>query len=292
MRRIVVVTAVALAAVVARADVAPRELDLSGFATFGSSVGPAGGIGVCLPTTGIHDDRPTLAPPVDGDGIDRDLERYADAVLPDEQRFYIAGLLGVSFATLEVGEPPSIVDQLLTAGAAAGVAFERETGWLRVEFEGRGRDPITETRTDPSFVGGVTATAVGGWSALANVWRDIEITDRLGCYLGGGIGAGGYTMQFSGDVSSPPLPITIQLGGRTGLTGFAWQAGTGVTWALGDRTTLDLGYRFFAVDGGPADVTFTIPPFGTISDQVGTAFSASELMLTIRVYEPFRDWRD
>jgi opacity protein-like surface antigen len=287
-----IAVAAALVALAARADGPPRELDLSGFATFGSAAGPAAGIGVCLPASGILDDRPRPAPPVDIDGIDRDLERFADAALPDERRFYIAGLLGASFATLEVGEPPSIVDELLTASAAAGVALERERGWLRVEFEGRGRDPITETRTDPLLVGGVTATAVGGWSALVNLWRDIELTDRLGCYAGGGLGGGGYTMLFSGAVSDPFLPVTLVVGGRTGISGFAWQAGTGITWALGDRTTLDLGYRFFAVDGGPADVTFEIPPFGSLSDQVGTAFSASELMLTIRVYEPFRDWRD
>lgn len=287
-----IAVAASLAALVARADGLPRQLDMSGFATFGSAAGPAAGIGVCLPASGILDDRPQPAPPVDIGAVDRDLERFADAALPDERRFYIAGLIGASFATLEVGEPPSIVDELLTAGAAAGVAFEREMGSLRLEFEGRGRDPITETRTDPLLVGSVTASAVGGWSALVNLWRDIEITDRLGCYAGGGIGAGGYTMQFSGGLTDPVFPITVLLGGRTGLTGFAWQAGTGITWALGDRTTLDLGYRFFAVDGGPADVTFTFLPFPAIADQVGTAFSASELLLTIRVYEPFRDWRE
>jgi len=290
-RIVVGLLAATLAGAAAWAD-AQSALDFSGFATFGSIDSPAAGIGVCLPATGILDERPRPGPPVDIDRIDPDLERDADAVLPDDRRFYIAGLLGASFATLEVGEPPSIVDELLTAGAAAGVAFERERGWLRLEFEGRGRDPITETRTDPMLVGAVTASAVGGWSTLVNAWRDIEITDRLGCYAGGGIGAGGYTMQFTGGLTDPVFPITVLLGGRTALTGFAWQAGTGITWALGDRTTLDLGYRFFAVDGGPADITFTFLPFPALADQVGTAFSASELMFTIRVYEPFRDWRD
>jgi len=290
-RIVVGLLAATLAGAAAWAD-AQSGLDFSGFATFGSIDSPAAGIGVCLPATGILDERPRPGPPVDIDRVDPDLERYADSVLPDERRFYIAGLLGASFATLEVQEPPSIVDELLTAGAAAGVAFERERGWLRVEFEGRGRDPITETRTDPSLIGALTASAGGGWSALVNLWRDIEITDRLGCYAGGGIGGGGYTMVFEGAVSDPLLPITADVSGRTGLSGFAWQAGTGITWALGDRTTLDLGYRFFAVDGGPAGITITLPPFGSFTDQVGTAFSASELMLTIRVYEPFRDWRD
>ncbi len=274
-----------------RADDWPSAVDLSGFAAIGPAGGADLGIGVDVPSRGILVTPADLArgsggsaPPRWADNDD-DWER-------SPHRFYIAGLLGASFATLEVAEPPAIVDSLLTAGAAAGVALERPGGWLRIEFEGRGRDPITETRTDPAFVGGITATAFGGWSALANVWRDIEITDRFGCYLGGGVGAGGYTMLFDGTVSDATFPLVAQVSGRTGLTGLAWQTGAGITWALGDRTTLDLGYRYFAVDGGPADVTVALPPFGSFTDLVGTRFGASELMFTIRVYEPFRDWRD
>ena len=292
MRWIVLVAA--CLATGARAEDWPSGIDLSGFASVGSVGGADAGVGVDMPATGIIVD-PYARGPGAGRPAGGDPPRWFDdddAWESPEHRFYIAGLLGASFATLEVQEPPFIVDELLTAGAAAGMAFEREGGWLRLEFEGRGRDPISETRTDPAFVGAVSATAVGGWSALVNVWRDLEITDRFGCYVGGGLGAGGYTMLFNGALAEPPFPFVTEISGRTGLTGFAWQAGTGITWALGDRTTLDLGYRFFAVDGGPADVTISIPPVGSVTDAAGTRFSASELLLTIRIHEPFRDWRD
>ena len=36
----------------------------------------------------------------------------------------------------------SINSTVLTAGGAAGIAFEREDGRLRLEFEGRGRDDL------------------------------------------------------------------------------------------------------------------------------------------------------
>ena len=65
----------------------------------------------------------------------------------DTPRFYVTGLLGASFATLndplyQGFRDGSINSTVLTAGGAAGIAFEREDGRLRLEFEGRGRDDL------------------------------------------------------------------------------------------------------------------------------------------------------
>ncbi len=74
---------------------------------------------------------------------------YEPAGLRDEDtpRFYVTGLLGASFATLndplyQGFRDGSINSTVLTAGGAAGIAFEREDGRLRLEFEGRGRDDL------------------------------------------------------------------------------------------------------------------------------------------------------
>ncbi|MFM8705768.1 MAG: hypothetical protein ACKOHG_18320, partial [Planctomycetia bacterium] len=64
---------------------------------------------------------------------------------PPENRFYVAGILGSSFATLTVDDLPAATDPLFTAGGAAGIDFESfDAGW-RLEFEGRYRDPISRT---------------------------------------------------------------------------------------------------------------------------------------------------
>ena len=45
--------------------------------------------------------------------------------------------------------------------------------------------------------------------------------------------------------------------GNTSMSSFAWQAGGGVTYALNKQVTLDLGYRFFALQQGTTSLTLT-----------------------------------
>lgn len=204
---------------------------------------------------------------------------------PPENRFYVAGILGSSFATLTVDDLPSATDPLFTAGGAAGIDFESfDAGW-RLEFEGRYRDPISRTFSADGV--DLTATADQGWSTLVNLWRDVEIREGVELYLGGGIGAGGYQQSIAGSI--PVENVTAD--GKAGVTSFAWQVGCGVTCELSRRVVLDLGYRFFEVAGGATTVTTAQSgvPIG-IAD-AGSAFSASELLLAVRIYEPFRRWR-
>ena len=224
---------------------------------------------------------------VDGDALlsPRALLDLGDAA--NGPRFYLAGLVGGSFATLSQPDLPSsnaILNQtLLTGGGAAGWAFERPYGFWRTEFEARSRERMQFTEIDP--VAGVTSLhARNGWSTMANAWRDINLTDQAGIYLGGGIGAGGYRCAFNGE----NLGTTVT--GTTGITSFAWQAGGGAIYAFSDRVTLDLGYRFFSLGSGTADISITNAA-GTLSDTVKTQFVASEALLTLRIYEPFRRWR-
>ena len=201
----------------------------------------------------------------------------------DESRLYVSGILGASFGTLTVDAPPSANESLLTSGGALGIEFARP--W-RLEFEGRARDPIgavqASTGTTTSFA------ATGGWSAMVNLWRDVPITERLGLYAGGGIGGGGYRFTLTGD---SPSPVDVTLQAASIVNSFAWQAGTGVTYAWTDRITLDLGYRFFALDGGNVNVLQSVSgvPYGSF--QTNTSFSASELFFAVRIYEPFRAFR-
>ena len=203
-----------------------------------------------------------------------------------DRRFYISGIIGPSWGTLQVDGSPAANDPLFSAGGAAGVAFERVSGRLRVEFEARYRDPIGGAFADADS--SASLRAANGWSALVNAWRDVDLTERLGIYAGGGIGGGGYG-SLAVHSAVPASNFTVDGSGSAG--GFAWQAGGGVIYDLTERITLDVGYRFFEIDSGSITATSRQAgvPIQTLS--LGSGFSASELLFTIRIYEPFRGWR-
>ena len=208
------------------------------------------------------------------------LSRYGAG--KNDRQFYLAGIVGADFATLDkvTGMETTVPNQsIFTAGGAAGIRFLRENGGLRLEFEGRGRDQVLSTVAEPG-IGSFTTQATDGWSAMVNVWRDYKPFDSFGLYGGGGIGGGGYRSVISGT----GLGALISANDR--VSNFAWQAGGGIFYEISQRATLDLGYRFFAIDESTATADFIGVPV-----DYRTNFAASELLLTLRIYEPFRGWR-
>ncbi len=202
--------------------------------------------------------------------------------------FYLSGIIGPSFATLASSPGDLWADRfnqnLVTAGAAAGWVFHRPTGSLRVEFEARGRDNLSNVyRPIPDSPDFFSASARDGWSTMVNLWRDLEISSRFAVYAGGGLGAGGYRVVVNSSLPSVP---DISIAGTSGVSAFAWQAGGGVVYELNDRISLDLGYRFLGLSGGSTNVLLT-DAFGTSVFRIDTAFSASEILLSVRVFEPF-----
>ena len=216
-----------------------------------------------------------------------------------QQRFYVTGMLGESFATLAEPLYQEITGgwinrSVLTAGGAAGIAFERDNGRLRMEVEGRGRDDVTAHLSPPlpGAVANFNWAAADGWSALFNVWRDFTVSEQVDLYLGGGVGGGGYRYSLAGSLasSSEPGPV-LAYGSNAQVASFAWQAGGGVIWNLSDRVAFDVGYRFFSIDQSPTTLTgsFNGVPLGSIV--LPQQFTASELLFGLRIYEPFRRWR-
>jgi len=200
------------------------------------------------------------------------LDDVAWRLLDAPRRFYISGMIGPSFANVVSPGDPSLASDgtIFTAGGALGVAIERNRGWLRFEVEGMGRDtydrPFSQTPRLDDFT-----ILTNNWSVLNNLWRDVMLTDRFGIYGGGGIGAGGYILGE-------------ELGGSTVYAppgaNFAWQFGGGLLWDVTERLTFDVGYRYFHIDT-IRQADYVMP----------NQFSASELMFTLRLYEPFRNWR-
>jgi opacity protein-like surface antigen len=253
----------------------PAALDLSGF----TGIAPAGDGSVRLDDVG-----PCAAADSTANGPGR--------------RWYASAIVGANFGWLAGDGNIFLVDAAasrfadtgFTGGGAVGVAIDRPTGLLRVEFEARARGPIGDTATETfgADVVSLDQSVTDGWSTMVNVWRDWFLTDRLGGYLGGGVGAGGYRYGFRETASFLPGE---SLTGSAAVGGLAGQVGGGAIYAVSDRLTIDVGYRFFTVQAGrtTALVEDGVSPPLAIAD-AWSAFSASELLLTLRVYEPFRRW--
>ena len=73
------------------------------------------------------------------------------------------------------------------------------------------------------------------------------------------------------------------MAGADANTAFAWQVGAGVTWRVGPRITLDLGYRF--LDLGTVSTPLALD--GTPAGDYTSALTASQWLLGVRIYEPF-----
>ena len=200
------------------------------------------------------------------------------------RRPYIAGILGVSFANLTIDEDEIVNDNLFTAGGALGLQYERGNGSIRAEIEARGRDNQFEDLSQAGVLALIEAENI--WSTTVNVWRDFCVNDRLSVYGGGGIGAGGYDNVFT--VRGPGGTIDV----NDSSTNFAWQVGAGATYDINCRVSLDLGYRFFSMGGSTATGISNIDLGGSsfVRDEFSydSQLSASELVLSLRIYDPFK----
>jgi len=235
------------------------------------------------------DDGPPLAP-------------VAVASSPAAERWYVSGIVGASFATLSSGGANSFLDgttlaatgsaqdPLVTGGGAVGVALPRATGQLRLEVEGRSRGPLHGENVLVASSGGtvqgvpLNVSATGGWSATANLWHDWFVGDHVAFYGGGGFGAGGYRFGLA-------LPEAAASGSAV-VNAFAWQVGTGLIYDWSDRVALDVGYRYFAMGNVSANLAVDAGASGALSlGSYNSSFNASEFLLSVRIYEPFRAWR-
>ena len=206
------------------------------------------------------------------DACDVPIENVSCSTKPNCRRFYITGLWGPSAATVDRVGPNAFNTSatIFTAGIAGGVSLERERGRLRLETEWLQRDFY---RKDLAGFIPENIVATENWSVLANVWRDFMITERVGCYGGGGIGGGGLTL---GEGDPAPFP-----GSTYTSSAFAWQAGGGLIYEVTDQVTFDVSYRWYQVNGLTGD-----NGFGSPTDTV--RFGASQVLFSLRMFEPLR----
>ena len=207
------------------------------------------------------------------DACDVPIENVSCSTKPNCRRFYITGLWGPSAATVDRVGPNAFNTSatIFTAGIAGGVSLERERGRLRLETEWLQRDFY---RKDLAGFIPENIVATENWSVLANVWRDFMITERVGCYGGGGIGGGGLTAV--GDLRSAPITRTFK------SSSFAWQAGGGLLYEVTDQVTFDVSYRWYQVNG------LTGPGFVIGGPPGDYRYGASQVMFSLRMFEPLR----
>jgi len=175
-----------------------------------------------------------------------------------QPQLYVTGMVGSSLGGHRAGGEGGLPARGLMSGGmptgegALGVAIPRPGGGLRLEFEARGGDE---------------------WSTMGNIWRDISVTERFGTYLGGGVGAGGGT----GTAESSAAPVSAGLDGHLGA---------GVTYAVNERVTFDVGYRFHAGRLAAAQDGMS----GGRLSAGAAALAGSEVLFSVRLYDPFRGW--
>jgi hypothetical protein len=186
----------------------------------------------------------------------------AEANAATGRRPYITGMIGSSLGPISgaaaTGSPGgSFASPVFNGEGAFGVEIPRPAGAIRIELEGR------------AFDDAFAAASGQEWSTLANLWRELSIAEDFGVYAGGGLGAGGFTVAGA---AAPDGAATVAK-----VSGIAWQAGAGVTYALSDRMTVDVGYRLHGLE----------PTAGRATGDT----TASEVLLSVRIFEPFRGWR-
>ncbi|MGI9177142.1 MAG: hypothetical protein ACR2IT_04720, partial [Pirellulales bacterium] len=154
---------------------APSALGLGAFAPWDDGAAIQAGYDTIVPMD--DHESPSLLP--ETSSVAHDLSA------PATRRFYATGIVGGSFLVASADNTPA---SSLTGGLALGMAMERPNGRIRLEAEGRYRGLIEQTYLGfnenfsprhPNPVGVVQGKNLGGWSVLANAWRDFHWTDHV-----------------------------------------------------------------------------------------------------------------
>jgi opacity protein-like surface antigen len=179
----------------------------------------------------------------------------------DKYKLYVTGIVGFSFAKGKASGHNNFIlnrqknrgdDWDQTVFGAGVLGFEADLGPVdvRVEVEGQGGRAYVFKTDGPVRGGGPFVSAVSTYGFFANLWMDINITERLDYYIGGGIGG-----------SIHDLTVNQHQIGTSNVSHddaqWAFQAGTGFSYDVMDWLTMDLGYRY--VSFGKLDVNLSQP---------------------------------
>lgn len=134
---------------------------------------------------------------------------------------YFSGLIGYDFSSL---------------GGQPGFRGELELGYLQNDIDAHDVNGLGGFSGNNAF--GSAAAVVG----LASLYYDLPFSPGITPFLGGGIGFA--DVSFS-DQGVTPLGTVMD----DSATGFAWHLTSGLDFQLAERTSLELGYRYLAIQG-------------------------------------------
>lgn len=207
------------------------------------------------------------------------------SVKDTDLRYYdVGGTFGGAGATDSVQTSVELKNAAAFAGAVGydfgSIRAEVEIGYNRNELEAITVEslngaPVTLSPAEADdvclYLGVSSCTASGNriafsdggkvrqLSAMANLWYEHPITDRITPYIGGGAGFVGFEADGEGDVT------------------FAWQVGAGVAFQASPSIAITVDYRYRSADGKDiaydANSGFEIGTIKTSTLSAGLRFS-------------------
>ena len=147
---------------------------------------------------------------------------------------------------------------------AAGAATPVKYGQVRGEFELGWNDDAKDSNNFPFKVINTYnhkfATELSVYSAMLNVYYDIDTGTKFTPYVGGGIGMAHLKNKTKVTGSTPAG--ALNLGSSESENNFAWNIGAGVSYALNDKVSIDAGYRYSDYGNVKESVSQKVPGLG------------------------------
>lgn len=155
----------------------------------------------------------------------------------------------------------SVGEAVFGGGANVGYDFNRRFRFpVRVELDytilANSTDKTIRNNTYNYTTNGVPTpesldielkTSIRLQTLMLNAWIDIPTGTKFTPYFGGGIGTA-FIRHESAATEEPGSANPEVIKNSKNFTNFAWTAGAGVAYAVNERWTVDLGYRY--VDAG------------------------------------------
>lgn len=149
----------------------------------------------------------------------------------------------------------------LAAGAATPVKYGRVRGELELGWNDDAKDSnnfafkVKDTYTHKF------ATELSVYSAMLNVYYDIDTGTKFTPYVGGGIGLAHLKNKTKVTGSTPAGALNS--GSSESENNFAWNIGAGVSYAVNSNVSIDAGYRYTDYGNVKETVSQTVPGLGS-----------------------------
>jgi opacity protein-like surface antigen len=210
-----------------------------------------------------------------------------------DRGWYFEGFLGTTYMNVDHLANPAYSTADFTmhntgfessgfGGLGVGYKLNR---FLRFDTTGEFRGKSTFHALD-SYVGyGYSGTddytaTLKSWDWLANMYWDIACWNGFTPYVGAGIG---YARNYIGDYTDVNVPNLGVAYAKTHAEGsLAWALHAGVSYAVNDRVSLDLSYRYLNLGDAISDTIIAYDGSGTATGLQFKDIDSQDMMLGVR----------